>query len=70
MATYRFGKHKCCDGTIYFSIDRKAWHGWVEEKYWVVSRYNGLVPIMPEAEVKAEMIESAKRLVKAGHTVI
>lgn len=70
MATYRFGKRKWRDGTIYFSIDRKAWYGWVEEKYWVISRYNGLVPIMPEAEAKAEMMESVNRLVKVGHTVI
>jgi len=69
MATYKFGKYSTWDGYEYFAIFKKTIFGWSEQKYWGLSLF-GTHTKEKELQVKAQMMESVDRLVKAGHTVL
>lgn len=70
MATYRYGRWEQWDGILFYSIERKTFFGWKEEKYWVISDIFGRVNPDIDAHAKKEMMECVDRLVRAGNTVI
>lgn len=70
MSTYRFGTHETWDGVKFCSIEKKTLFGWSDQKYWIISKWNGYIKVLNEVVANKLMMESVDRLVKAGHTVI
>lgn len=69
MSTYKFGKYETWDGYEFFSLSKKTWFGWKEQKYWGLSTFGTHTKEFEENKRKL-MMESVDRLIKAGHTVI
>lgn len=69
MAELRYGKYVSWDGYHYFSIEKKTFFGWKQQKVWILS-WLGTHSEKFENNQREQMMESVECLIKAGHTVI